>query len=445
MASQVAIGRFGSDGYGNPLGGPGGDVTVTQWVRDGNRVSCGGWIIASTSVQSNWNAVTYQRDRLLAYANNPDEPVVPVCWTSDTTQNGYYRVLGVSSPWDLATSIDDRTVPAFRWSAELELVAHNPVLEMVSVGAVRTNAHGIAAGDVRAFHCVPDEALGYSPGAASLGVNTIAYPTDGLLLRRYDDGTPVSPHFFDARQHWFLSPTVYYGGGCTILTGTAGVVDWAEAPAYTVAGRTTKIDPALWTIGSGLVQVSPGGTGVLTFEWWDPTAEVWYDKDFKLGGDDTDFGTDASAVTVVRNHPDICTVRLTINSQAVTSVTDSVTADVTVRRGSRVVELYIRNESSITAKWQVRLATNEANSSMTGGRYATSNDADGNRYVLLCPVAFTDVTTGDGIALNAAATSGTFGIGEEVDGTSATDPWLYTDLRDEFYAVLGQRSWISRA
>ncbi len=182
----------------------------------------------------------------------------------------------------------------------------------------------------------------------------------------------------------------------------------------------------------------------MTFNWWNPATLSWNEKVFALGGDDTDFDQNPSSVSVVRNHPDLSTIRFTIDSSAVTSVVDSVTVDLTVRRGSRIVEVYVRNDSAITAKWQVRVTPNEGTSSMTGGRYATSNDASTNQFVLLCPVAFTDVTTGDGIALNAAATSGTFGIGSAIGGTGAADPWRTTDLRDEFYAVLGQRSWISR-
>lgn len=434
---SALIGRFGRGTA---------EVTVTRWQRDGDRISCGGWIVGASLANA-----TQERDRLLGLKNNPDEPIVPFYWNSDLTQWGYCQVVDVSCPWDLALTLEQFR---FQWSAELVEIAEGfaAVHEVLSKGAVRTNAHTIAAGDVRAFHCVPDAAKGYAPGLSGLGINTISTAVDepADLIRRYDDGTPAAPEYFNTRKHWQVAPNAFYVGACAVLDGSE--VDDDFGAATVVGRRFSNPGEAVtgWTITNGLVRVSPyetGDPGDWLFSWWDPndTPAQWHDKIVQFGGTDVDFDTYPTYMQIVVNSPDMVSVRCGISSFAATSVDDAVTLDLTIRRGSRLVECYLKLDGVATSKWQIRNVPDEAGTGITGGRAANANDAEGDRYVLLCPVAFTDVPTGTGIAIDAAATTATFGVGLAVDGSSATDPWRTTDLRDEFYALVSQTNRISRS
>lgn len=450
-SSQVRIGRFGlSSTTLQPA-----YATVTSWVRDGDRVSCGGWIVGTDDSDAgslgNWTSAVLLRDRLLSYNDNSDEPVVPVTWTHDESQHGFYRVLSAQVPWDLALSDEDLDEPRFAWSAELQFVGKwtSVVQEMVSRGALRTNAHSIVAGDVRAFHNIPNASSGYAPGITGLGVNTFT-TADGTAIRRYDDGTPVAPEYWNTRKYWTLAEENYYDASCMVLREGAAAYTWAtHSDDLAVVGRTWPEDASAatgWVIGNGLVRVYPntsGSAGDWNFDWWDGAA--WRTKEVQFGGTDVDLAAFPTAMRILKNTPDVVVVRCDIDSTAATSVDDALTLDLTVRRGSRIVECYLKLDGVATSKWQIRMTTNEGNTDITGGRRATSNDANGDRYLLLCPVAYTDVTTGDGIALNAAATTATFGVAMEIDGSSATDPWQAVDMLAEFYSVVGQRHWISRA
>jgi hypothetical protein len=159
-----------------------------------------------------WLYMRLERDRLLAAANNPDEPIVPVVYSPDQTQSGYYRVLSASADMDLALSISSNTEPRVRWSAELERV-RNALQEVVSIGAVRTNAHSITDG--RAFMPMPDAAKGFGPAVTGWGSN-VTYGYDSFSNRKYDNGTGTD--LYDTRNYWTLDPAAYYHGACRYIT-----------------------------------------------------------------------------------------------------------------------------------------------------------------------------------------------------------------------------------
>ena len=71
------------------------DVThddVQSLDDTGTEVRISGWLKASSLADAK-----VLRQQLLGHVNNPDEPVVPVTWSTDSTLDGYYRVNSASA------------------------------------------------------------------------------------------------------------------------------------------------------------------------------------------------------------------------------------------------------------------------------------------------------------------------------------------------------------
>jgi hypothetical protein len=122
-------------------------------------------------------------------------------------------------------------------------------------------------------------------------------------------------------------------------------------------------------------------------------------KTFKINGAATAGDVNGfHHMAVLRNGPEATTVRLGLKNPG----GQTANADVTIRRGSRWVQVLIT--SAIVDTWGIKRASNEAATAITAGIRATSNDASGNRFLLAIPVGTTnDLVTG-GVRLTTAAT-----------------------------------------
>lgn len=380
------------------IGRVGSDISLADfesWTQSGDRATITGKLTNGT--QSDLNAL---RQQLLGYADNYDEEVIPVTWSTDARADGFYRVLSVS--------VDDdptwRATKAMPYRVELERVAGfaAPIFESVLLGALRVNAAGIATGTSVAWHAVPNETYYYKTNGATVTTATRT-GADGVLLFL----TGGSNVLYDSISRWAVPPASYYKNAAKIEIGTT---------LRTVVGAQIDNLPANWRLSNGLVRVTATGAGgsfsVAHYDGtqWDTA------KDFGVGyyaGFFTGLGV-WQTVSVLRNSPEVCTLRLT---STVTLHTDvEYTVDISLRRGSRTVEGVIGG----TAAGMIGVATPEAATALTGGIRATANDASGNRYVLAIAGTTTNDLVNGTVRQSAGAAPTSFMIGSTIGGGAAT-------------------------
>jgi hypothetical protein len=170
----IAIGRAGWD-TSLTLNSP------RTWSSNGPEVDLAGTLTASTL-----GRLIVARAQLNGLIDNPDEPVVPVVWSADTSVTGFYEVL------DGGVAMPPRGLAALKLDYRLRLrkVSTYPDINSRMLGdAVRTNAHSIAKGSTVPFWAVPDDAtMDYIPNAtaatraAESGTVKVWYRTDGTVL-----------------------------------------------------------------------------------------------------------------------------------------------------------------------------------------------------------------------------------------------------------------------
>ena len=380
---------------------------------DGDSLSFSGQLIADTQAE-----LTALRDQVQGLANNRDEPVVPVTWADDSTVDGFYRVLSASvkassgaaySSFWLDFQIDLERVPG--WQA--------PLVEIVCRGALRVNTHSVTNGTVTSWTAAPNT-------ATYVRVGTTLTSEDALPLANGDDVRRIVgrnadlSYFYDAEPTYHVTAADFYDGAATITVG-----------GNTVVGRQISNDPDGWVLSNGLIRCNPDGDGLLTVEVWDDTAGSWDAKQFDISVAASAFTAAPDTVTVLRNSPEVAAVRVNDGG---------VNWDITLRRGVRYIEFFV--DLPATAAWSVLADPAEAASSTTAGMVATSDDAAGNKYVVLSPEAVT--LTGDSLSKTSSVTKvGTFMIGMELDGTSAATRDDLASMRNRYFAAMGHSQVIA--
>ncbi|MEU5197292.1 hypothetical protein AB0G86_25125 [Streptomyces scabiei] len=116
--------------------------------------------------------------------------------------------------------------------------------------------------------------------------------------------------------------------------------------------------------------------------------------------------------------------------------------DLTMHRGSRVVEGYLQSGSSATLVTQLVSAETNVNTAASGYLTATSNDADGNRFV--CGSARTFTGSTNGTLTKSSATFLDFFIGAVIGGGSAVSGDAATDIRNQYIASMAESTYVVR-
>jgi hypothetical protein len=265
-----------------------------------------------------------------------------------------------------------------------------------------------------AYHAVP---------LATKGYDNVEDPTATGVAEDVDGGervvviTDTSNSTFDTTITYYIPPASWYTGAATLT------VD-----GYEVVGRQCANTPESWTLSNGLLRISGGGDPVnvgeddmgLTLERWNNTTEEWVSLGNWYPGWSTDaVGTTQNrfdaphAITVLRNAPECASIRLSYEDGSLSgSGTWAASVDLTLRRGSKVVEVV---EQSRTARFFfLRAPTAFSLSGATSGTGALIDTTTG-QVVALGNGAF--VT---GTALIGLATAGTrlvAGIGHSISAT----------------------------
>lgn len=348
--------------------------------------------------------------------------MVAVTYTLDPNFDGYYiltdaRVESVPVSYQRAI---------FPFEVGLVRIGSTSRVELQSnvTGTVLTNSHGLLATEVRPVITPPVNHLAFD------------WPLSGSITsitRTCADGTLTSyqsPGEFGTDASWGCAPGDYYKGAVTLTVN--GLMR---------AGLDSPNTPASWVLDNGLLRIQPETSGgnttgrILVDVYGGATYESQKDWSFDRSGKLASF----SFLSVVRNSPEVATIRLQSGG-----TTNRHTIDLTLRRGDPYA-LGIWSFTGAAAAMKVVLDTAEAGSTLTPtgassavGVRATSNDGDGNRYLVFTPQAHTADTTNGGVSV-AATNVLKFAIGHEVDGTSATTGNTGEEVALQAFGYLSER------
>lgn len=361
------------------------------------------------------------RQQLSGYIDNPWEPVVPVTWTTDTSVNGYYTVDDVTI--DVPTFGYKNGFASFDATLTRVRGYGGPVTESVCTGTARAGKPGGVTAST--WHAVPSAA--YAFNAATPGT---------ISATRTGPGGNIYP-----RTH----ATAYYSARPTFIMPTANWYDMAatiKSSGSVMVGR--QFDPSYtsWELSNGLVKMTTSSARSPSWNLYAPiyaTPASWGTavqiQPAKMTGGPTvlsAISVDQPTLTVLRNAPEECIIRLTYGSGGAVV---PVIVDLGLRRGSRFFTVTMNSLTSDA--WALSGGTNMNVALAAGGGYRNSAaDADGNRLVMCSGQTPTTPASLAGIALNASGTFFDAMVGHEVGGGSAAAPDRATDMRDQFMAAI---------
>lgn len=338
-------------------------------------------------------SVNAQREDLLSIVGQ----IVPVAFTTKTSLDGFYRIEDASGDYtDWGT-----TLRTFSWKANLIRLGTESEIDIESrLSGAQSRANNFAVVGERSHAPAIAHNAYWSNATVSSAVTRTA--EDGSIKVYRNLGLTVSPR-------WAITPATYGGGRVRIL------VSGQER-----AGTTFKCDPANWEISNGLVRVRPNTkleVAAYTGGSWKP--KVWD----TLNAAVTLFPFDYAAV--LDNRYESGTIRLTKSL-----ATGRVYVDLTLRRGFRFVEIVIQAEFGATLK-VVRTSNEAGTNTLAGTVVASSNDADGNKYIVGSARTFTADTTAGGLSIAATGILDAF-VGVVAAGTGAVAGDTAADLQKQY-------------
>lgn len=328
---------------------------------------------------------------------------VPITFTDKTDLDGYYRVTDANAkPANYGGGLQ-----ATEWSLSATRVGPAGAVDIESrlTGVVRVNDFTLTG---ERWHAPAGSHYGYYTGSTQPSGSVSRASTDGAVTAYR--GVPAG-----ANPRWACTPASYGIGRARV------VVDGYERSATNVALGST------WHLSNGLVKAEPTATNTLILSSYDGSA--WEAKTWRVTVAGTTL-TSFDAASIIRNDYELCTVRLLKSSAP-----GRVLLDLSIRRGSRVVECYL--QSDVSATLGCRLATGEAATSSTSYVTATANDASGNKATCGCPLTFTADTTNCGLS-KASVTQLPFYVGSVVNGSSAAAGDVASVLRDQYLVALAE-------
>jgi hypothetical protein len=332
---------------------------------------------------------------------------VPVTFTDKTDLDGFYLVADVGGQ---VTDYQGEVV-RFAWTMALSYVGPANAVDVESrlTGTLRANDFSLTG---ERWHAPAGGHLGYYTGTTTPSGTMDRTGADGAITVYRGVPASVSPR-------WGTTLSQYGLGRVRLL------VDDVErtGTGFTVAAS------ASWELGNSLVAITPGASG--TFDLLTHDGSAWRTKGWNVsvGASASGEVTSWDGMTVLRNDYETATVRL------VKGITGGgrTLLDLTVRRGSRVVEGYVQTSSSTILSVWSDAATGV--SASAGYVVATSDDADGNRATAGSARSFTALTTQGGL-YKTSTTTLDFYLGTVVGGSAAEPGDVASVLRDQYATAM---------
>ena len=162
----------------------------------------------------------------------------------------------------------------------------------------------------------------------------------------------------------------------------------------------------------------------LTVDHWDETADDFVSKSYELKDRNLGYllpgnvpgGSPPRTLTVLRNSPEMCSIRVWLGGSI---DGPSTYLDLTLMRGCWFTQGVLVSPAK-DIQFEVRRQTAEAGATVAGGLDAAGVDANGDKYQLRTPSAYTPDATNGSIYLAVAAESMPFAIG--LDLNEPTNP-----------------------
>jgi hypothetical protein len=294
------------------------------------------------------------------------------------------------------------------------------VFEVMYSEKLRVNSHAVATGSTSGWIGFPGAATAITGGVGITATRTSLTTAAGSTLTLIENTDPNTNWGNGAASTFTyrVPASGYYQGAVRIESTSANRV---------VAGRQVISDPANWRISNDLVRIAPSGAN-LVVGVWDNGAGAWETKTWSptlYDGSTTYFFGTPETVTVLRNSPESCTIRLAYDLNGAvqfpsgagtyTSLSDSFYLDLTVRRGARWVEGSSVALSGVAGtRMGLYVTTAEAATAVTGGVEATAADASGNKYRAYTAEAKTNDLVQGGFRQSSLDSTFPWGVGTNI-------------------------------
>lgn len=341
--------------------------------------------------------------------------IYAVQFTNKAERNGYYRVESTQASM---VNYQDEVVTT-NWQITLSRMGSDKELDLQSrlTATVRTNDFSLTG---ERWQAPPIGHYAYFTGSTS-PTSMTRTGADGAMTVYRSVPTNVSPRW-----------------GCSVANykkGRVRVSDTRLVPAGSeVEGTERELGTLTWSLSNGLVNVAPTATaGVFDVQAY--SGGAYHSKLWRV----TVAGTSPTwdSASLLRNDPEMVVVRLVASRSP-----GRTQLDLTMHRGSRVVEGYLQSGSSATLVTQLVSAETNVNTAASGYLTATSNDADGNRFV--CGSARTFTGSTNGTLTKSSATFLDFFIGAVIGGGSAVSGDAATDIRNQYIASMAESTYVVR-
>lgn len=331
---------------------------------------------------------------------------LPVYFSSKTEHTGYYLV-------------KDAGVVVTRYPEASQIVWNLSLQRIGTENAVDQESRVSPLVRTNNFALTGERWL--APSIGHYAFYTGSTSPSGTVSRTSSDGAITVYRGVPAgiNPQWGCSPENYVLGRSRVLIG--GVER---------SGVRFRIPPASndWMMHNGLLSVEYNASATLRISTWDTGAWVPKDWNVSVGGGAI---TAWESMVVLRNDMEMTVLRF-IDSRS----PGRTIMDLTLRRGSRFVEVYVQTSSAATIDAHLVVNETTTNNDSTGYVVATSNDASGNKMVAGSARTFTGSTTG-GVSLAATRTFGFF-LGIVQDGSSAVSGDSAVNLRDQYIGAMAE-------
>lgn len=404
---------------------------------DGRTIRLGGWMSGVSRA-----AVSATRDALLGYVNNPDEPSIPIVWADDPYVDGMYQ--GVTASVSPVVGVSEKGTFDVQYTVTGSVLSRQIAVEAVTVGGFRTNGAGTSydtPAEVTPFLCVPDACVDYWDGIlTSIGagfLNTTRTTSTGDVAF-----VPFGVHTAIGRRVASYAMPIgnWYTGASLIERNVGGTY-------IPVTGRnmTGGLSASLgWRISNGLIRVSESATSECTFTVEVYDGSSWTSVEWKFGSGGF-WMEDLYTVTILRNSPECCILRLSsLPGHAGTGYDYPCLIDVRMVRGSRFVEIYMTSIPRPSTTWGSEVNPDSTSTALSSGgnNYgATRNGFTSSRKWYL----FSDVDlTVSGTTSNVDISSGSgkswsVAVGSQISSLSSTSYETLTELWQQYLAPVAVR------
>jgi hypothetical protein len=328
--------------------------------------------------------------------------VIPVTFTDKPERSGYYAVKSCSSTY---TEYRTDMVTA-AWKVSLDRIGSDAETDLQSrlTGAVRLNDFDL---DGERWHAPPIGHYGYYTGDTNATVMTRTGADGTITVYR---GVPA-----DFSPRWGCDPTDYLNGRVKATT-TGG---------QEVYGTDVPLAATGWSLSNGLINVTWSASGGGTLDVQTYTGGAYRSKLWQVMSAAAVQVDDWDGATLLRNDPEMVILRLT---KALNP--GRATLDLTLRRGSRIIEGFLQRGTADTLSVRLNTAETYADTSAQGYLTATNDDTDGNRFA--CGSALTFTAAANGGVQKATTTKLDFWLGASTTGggggTLNANPGFDTDL-----------------